>query len=160
MLAQRPFLITSALTVTVALSALPVTAHGPTVEQEGKATLKTATDEEHGTYVIGGDEHALYLFEADTQGKGETEAISNCYDECAEAWPPLVSEGEPETGGEVRPELVGTIERQDGEAQVTYDGWPLYYYAADQSPGHTRGHDIEDHGAEWYLLTPDGEKVH
>ena len=26
-------------------------------------------------------------------------------------------------------------------------------------PGETKGHDIEEFGAEWYLLTPEGEKA-
>jgi hypothetical protein len=43
--------------------------------------------------------------------------------------------------------------------QVTYNGWPLYYFASDVEPGHTRGHDIEGYGTEWYLVTPEGEKA-
>ncbi len=55
--------------------------------------------------------------------------------------------------------MIGNIQREDGTTQVTYNGWPLYYYAKDQASGDTTGHDIKDFGAEWYLLTPEGEKA-
>ena len=59
----------------------------------------------------------------------------------------------------VRAQLLGTVERRDGAKQVTYNGWPLYYYARDQNPGDTNGQDVEGFGAEWYLVTPDGNPV-
>ena len=56
--------------------------------------------------------------------------------------------------------LIGAIERRDGTLQVTYNGWPLYYFVKDQKPGDTTGQDIEGFGEEWYLLTPAGDTVH
>ena len=38
--------------------------------------------------------------------------------------------------------------------QVTYNGHPLYYYAADQKPGDTSGQNVDGFGAEWYVLSP------
>jgi hypothetical protein len=35
----------------------------------------------------------------------------------------------------------------------------LYYFARDESAGDTKGQDIEGFGAEWYLVSPEGEKV-
>jgi predicted lipoprotein with Yx(FWY)xxD motif len=43
---------------------------------------------------------------------------------------------------------------------VSYDGRPLYYYIKDQNPGDATGQGIKDHGGEWYLLTPEGKKLH
>jgi predicted lipoprotein with Yx(FWY)xxD motif len=37
---------------------------------------------------------------------------------------------------------------------VTYNHWPLYYYAADKVPGDTTGQNIDAFGAEWYVLDP------
>ena len=34
---------------------------------------------------------------------------------------------------------LATIERDDGSKQVTYNGWPLYYFANDRQPGNTNG---------------------
>ncbi len=56
--------------------------------------------------------------------------------------------------------MLATIQRRDGQVQVTYGGWPLYYWMEDAQPGDTTGQDIEDAGGEWYLVTPSGEKVH
>jgi hypothetical protein len=52
--------------------------------------------------------------------------------------------------------LLGTIERSDGLLHVTYNGWPLYYYAEDAAPGDIKGHDIESFGEDWYLIGPNG----
>ena len=49
----------------------------------------------------------------------DTENTSNCYDDCAAAWPPVLSEGEPTLGEGLDAALVGTTERTDGAAQVT-----------------------------------------
>jgi len=59
----------------------------------------------------------------------------------------------------VRAQLLGTVQRRDGAMQVTYNGWPLYYYARDQNPGDTNGQDVEGFGGEWYLVTPEGHPV-
>jgi hypothetical protein len=36
--------------------------------------------------------------------------------------------------------------------------WPLYHFAKDFGREAT-GQDVEDFGGEWYLVTPQGEKV-
>jgi predicted lipoprotein with Yx(FWY)xxD motif len=123
------------------------------------AATVTVASGEHGEYLADGEGRALYLFEADTQGSGSA-AVSACYDECAGAWPPLTVEGEPQGGEGADAAMLGTISRTDGSMQVTYNGWPLYYYAKDEAPGDTKGHDIEEYGAEWYLLGASGEKLH
>src|SRR5690606_2423575 len=113
-----------------------------------------------GTYLTDASGRSLYLFEADTAVAGSQQRASTCYDECAQAWPPLLVESEPVPANPaVRAQLLGTVERRDGAKQVTYNGWPLYYYARDQNPGDTNGEDVEGFGAEWYLVTPDGNPV-
>lgn len=128
------------------------------VAQDAATTLTVRESPEHGNYIAGGEGMSLYMFEADTQGQGEAAAETTCYDDCAEAWPPLIGE-EPQAGEGVQADLIDTIERRDGQMQVTYNGWPLYYFVRDQNPGDTTGHDVEGFGAEWYLVAPDGEVV-
>lgn len=126
--------------------------------QEGPM-LKAAQSDQHGAYVTDAEGRTLYLFEADTQALDNALPESACRDACAEAWPPLLAESAPQAGEGVDAGMIATFDRGDGQMQVTYNGWPLYYYVQDQAPGETKGHDIEDFGAEWYLVTPEGEKA-
>jgi predicted lipoprotein with Yx(FWY)xxD motif len=128
---------------------------GAEAQQTAKepAKLETAEKEQLGKYLTDAEGMSLYLFEADSK------MTSNCHDDCAAAWPPLLTEGEPEAGEGVEASLVSTFERTDGGTQVAYDGWPLYYFVKDQSAGDTEGQDVEGFGAEWYLVSPDGGKV-
>jgi predicted lipoprotein with Yx(FWY)xxD motif len=129
-------------------------------QEEPGAKLAVASSPEHGAYIADGQGRALYALEADQRGQGEEEAMSNCYDACAEVWPPLMAqEPPPEAGPEVQADLVATFERRDGNAQVSYGGWPLYYYVKDQGAGKTTGHEVTDSWGEWYLVSPNGELV-
>ena len=147
------------LILTAALS-VALTAGGPLVAaaQDASATLTVRESPEHGQYVADAEGMALYMFESDTRGEGDTPAESTCHDDCAEAWPPLIAQ-EPQGGDQIQADLIGTFERRDGEMQVTYGGWPLYYFVRDEEPGDTAGHDVEGFGAEWYLVGPDGEAI-
>lgn len=131
------------------------TAEQPMME-EG-VTLGTATLADGGMYLTDGAGRAVYMFTADEQGSGE----SACYDACAEMWPPvLAEEGVPSTGtGGLDASMLDTIERRDGSRQITFNGWPLYHYAQDTGPGMTQGQDVHESGGEWYLVTPEGEKL-
>ena len=95
---------------------------------------------------------SLYLFTNDTQDSG----ASTCADDCLAAWPALLSDGDPVAGEGVDAALLGTITRDDGTTQVTYNGWPLYYYAEDTAAGDTNGQGVGD---VWFLVTPEGEAV-
>lgn len=141
-----------------AFAVLPLLA-GAALAQDQAATITTAESEEHGTYLTDGEGRSVYLFEADTQGEGDTPAVMTCEGEYLVAWPPVVTQGEPQAGDGAMAEMLGTLVHEDGTLHVTYDGWPLYYYHEDAEPGQTNGHDIEEFGAEWYLLTPEGEKA-
>ncbi|MPZ52902.1 MAG: hypothetical protein GEU79_09260, partial [Acidimicrobiia bacterium] len=100
------------------------------------------------SFLTTADGWSLYLFTMDEQGE------STCYDDCEANWPPLT--GEFTAGDGVDPELLGTVARDDGSEQVTYNGWPLYYFANDASAGDTNGQGAND---VWFLVTPEGEQV-
>jgi predicted lipoprotein with Yx(FWY)xxD motif len=97
----------------------------------------------------------LYYFEKDKKGSG----VSKCEGACAEAWPPLLSEGEPEATSGVNASMLGSIERSEGTTQVTYAGWPLYTFAGDLKPGEDNGTDSHAFGAAWYPLHANGQKA-
>ncbi|WP_205422186.1 hypothetical protein [Marinobacter sp. Arc7-DN-1] len=126
----------------------------PAANAAEPARVTVAEKSPFGAYLADSEGRSLYLFEADEAGK------STCYDACANAWPPYTTSGEPWAGKGVDADALGTLERRDGTMQVTYDGWPLYYFIKDKAPGDTRGQDINGFGAEWYLVTPCGQKVH
>ncbi|MBX6386726.1 MAG: hypothetical protein IRZ07_27740 [Microbispora sp.] len=106
-----------------------------------------------GSVLVGVEGRTVYLF---TKDKGGTSA---CTQACAAAWPPVLTVGAPQAGTGVRANLLGTIHREDGTTQVTYNKHPLYYYAKDQKAGDVLGHALKDFGGEWYAVTPEGKKA-
>ena len=42
---------------------------------------------------------------------------------------------------------------------MTYAGHPLYRYAGDAAPGDAKGENLDQFGAEWYVLSAQGKKV-
>ncbi|WP_425410988.1 COG4315 family predicted lipoprotein [Hyphococcus sp.] len=121
-------------------------------------TLTVAQSDEYGRYLADGEGRPLYIFTADTQGDVTREARMSCSGQCLDAWPAVTSDGEPATEGAVQLSLIDTMEK-NGETYVTYDGWPLYYFASDAAPGEPKGQEIESFGGEWSLVTPQGMKV-
>jgi predicted lipoprotein with Yx(FWY)xxD motif len=106
-----------------------------------------------GKILVDGKGQTLYWFEAD---KGTS---STCDGACATSWPPLTTSGKPTAGTGVMASKLGTTKRQDGTTEVTYNGHPLYTYAGDQSPGQTTGQELDQFGAEWYVLSRTGKSV-
>ena len=106
-----------------------------------------------GKFLADGQGRALYLFEAD---KGST---STCTGACASAWPPVTASAMPMAGGGVSQSLLGTTKRADGTEQLTYNGHPLYYFAADTGSGMAKGQGTKAFGAGWYVLNAKGAKI-
>ncbi len=125
---------------------VPVTEGGAVMP----ATVMVVTNDQLGSFLADDQGRSLYLFTKDTPN------TSNCYDKCEQAWPPLYTEGAPKAGTGADASLLGTTTRKDGKTQVTYGGWPLYYYIKDQKPGDVTGQDV---GQVWYVLSPKGEKI-
>jgi len=120
------------------------------LQQASPVTVATAKHPEYGTYLVDGQGRALYLYTRDSKDN------PTCYDQCAQTWPPLLVRDKAVAGQGVAPNLLGTVRRKDGGLQVTYNGWPLYYYARDQKPGDTNGQGV---GGVWFLVSPRGEAV-
>jgi predicted lipoprotein with Yx(FWY)xxD motif len=108
-----------------------------------------------GKVIVDSKGMTLYYFEKDKKGSGK----SACYGACANAWPPLTTEGAPQAGEGAMASKLGTIKRTDGTAQVTYAGWPLYTFVEDKKPGEDNGTDSKAFGASWYPQHPNGEKA-
>jgi predicted lipoprotein with Yx(FWY)xxD motif len=114
-------------------------------------TIKTM-DTSKGTVLTNGDGMTLYWFAKDTA------TVSNCTGSCATYWPPVI--GKPvAAAGTSLPHGFGTIKRSNGQLQATYDGHPLYTYAADTSPGQVTGNDLNASGGLWWAVTPSGSDL-
>jgi predicted lipoprotein with Yx(FWY)xxD motif len=115
-------------------------------------TTIEVSDSDYGPILFDSRNQAIYLFDKE---EGER---SECYGACADAWPPVLTEGEPQAAGETDARLLGTIERDDGTTQVTYGGHPLYFYAH-EGPGQVLCHNVEEFGGLWLVVTPQGNAV-
>jgi predicted lipoprotein with Yx(FWY)xxD motif len=134
----------------LATTAAPATTVAPTTaapEPLAGETVVVAASA-FGDMLVDGAGNTLYLFVPDAQD------ASVCYDDCANAWPPLGSEVV--AGDGVDAGLLGSVARDDGSEQATYNGWPLYYFANDAAAGDTNGQGIND---VWYVLDSAGEAV-
>lgn len=127
------------------------------------APASEAPDPKQGTEIIVGDsefgqmlfddrDQAIYLFDIESTDE------PRCYDDCAKAWPPVLTEGDPVAGAKVEASLLGTTKRTDGTVQVTYGGHPLYYYAH-EAPGEVKCHNVFLNGGNWYVVKPNGDRA-
>ena len=112
----------------------------------------TTRSSEFGTILFGRDRQAIYMWQLEKSEK------PRCYGGCAEAWPPVLTDGEPRVAGDVDEDLLGTARRKDGSTQVTYAGHPLYYYAH-EGPGEVKCHNVATHGGLWWVVQPDGTRA-
>ncbi len=108
-------------------------------------------DSQFGSMLYDSRKQAIYIFEQDPKGK------TVCYGECAVAWPPVYTEGEPQAAKGVKQSLLGTVKRRDGRSQVTYNGHPLYFYV-NEAPGEVRCHNVFLNGGTWWVIAPDGQR--
>ena len=81
---------------------------------------------------------------------------STCYGACARAWPVYFKPSALRAGKGVKQKLIGTVKRKNGRRQVTYNGWPLYYYAQDAAPGDVNGQGLND---VWWVVDPAGNAI-
>ncbi len=106
-----------------------------------------------GRILVDGQGRTLYLFEKDKGGR------SACAGTCAAYWPPLLTHGKVAVGGGIKKSLLGSTRRTDGTTQVTYARHPLYRFVEDARPGQAKGQNIDEFGAEWYVVSSAGKKV-
>lgn len=136
----------------------PPTGEGGTRAPQTALTVSVAESDEFGEYLTDGQGRPLYMFTADTQGASGGDAQISCSGQCLDAWPLAVTAGAPKAEGGANPSLVGRMDHE-GQTVVTYDGWPLYYFARDSAAGAPKGQEIESFGGTWRLVTPDGMKA-
>lgn len=146
-------------------------------QMQEPAPAEELTVQEHevlGSYLTDSHGRTLYIV------VGDDDQNVACAGECADAWPPFTLEsiesmmdesmsgesmsGESMSGdamamATIDADLVGTVARDDGTTQVTYQGHALYYFVGDEEPGEVNCQAIENFGGTWYVIAPSGEIV-
>lgn len=110
-----------------------------------------------GTVLVNGSGHTLYVFEPDNRKK------VTCTKKCPAVWPPVIvkSGQKPAASGAVKPSKLGSDPNPNpsGGRVVTYNGWPLYTYAADTKAGQANGQGLNVNGGLWYAISPAGQVI-
>ncbi|MGH2937354.1 MAG: COG4315 family predicted lipoprotein [Solirubrobacterales bacterium] len=126
---------------------LPKPKPPPPNAEEGTVFVSLGGAKGLGEVLVNSEGRTLYAF------SGE-----ECEGACAKAWPPLLDEsGEPQPSNGTAAARLGTIERPDGTAQVTYAGHPLYSFGGDKAPGEANGDGESAFGGTWTALKGNGE---
>ena len=142
----KPFFVAAgALAVAAIVAVAAFGAGSSTVVKTGPSSLGRIVVDAHGK--------TLYLWAHDKGSK------STCYGDCAEYWPPLITQGQPKAIGGANAKLLGTTRRSDGRMQVTYAGHPLYYFVKDTKPGQTTGEGLTGFGGRWDPVDAAGKAV-
>jgi len=134
-----------------AVTSSPTTAESASPSEAAMAADLSTADSSLGTIVVDGKGMTAYYFLKDVKDSG----TSACADQCAAAWPAIVSESDTPTVEGVTAE-VGTIPTADGRKQITVDGRPIYTYAQDMAAGDVNGQGVND---VWYVIAPDGSEI-
>ncbi len=119
---------------TFAIDRVPASAQGAGAGQmpAGVHEMKAA----NGSMVLADAKGmTLYTFAKDTAG------VSNCNDNCAKNWPPLMAAADAKPMGDWT-----VVTRADGMRQWAYKGMPLYTWVKDSKPGETSGDGV---GGVW-----------
>jgi predicted lipoprotein with Yx(FWY)xxD motif len=130
------------------LEAAPPTDEEAPAEASGSEPISTG-ETDIGTVLVDEEGLTLYGFTNDVDGE------PSCYDDCADAWPPLLVDG-PELPSGLDPEVFSVIERTDGTLQLVAGDWPLYRFAGDGASGDLNG---QGSGEVWFAVAPDASLI-
>jgi predicted lipoprotein with Yx(FWY)xxD motif len=124
----------------------------PTATPAAAALVKTASKSVAGstqTILVDAKGMTLYYYTPD-KGTGK----ATCAGACLQNWPPLLlpSGTSKPTGDKTVTGTLGTLANPAAGTQVTYNGWPLYYYVKDTGVADTSGQNV---GGKWFVVPPD-----
>ena len=117
-------------------------------------SVKAVESAKFGAMLVGANGRTLYRYTVDGKGVNRCTKVAIC----AKYWPQLLVGGrtKPTAGTGVNASLLGTIKAAHGKAQVTYAGFPLYYFAGDSAAGATSGEGFE---SKWYVVSTKGALI-
>jgi predicted lipoprotein with Yx(FWY)xxD motif len=141
-------------TEAMAFTQVPVAQVTASATPSESGAINVSQNDQLGSFLVDDQGMTLYIY------KRNTPNASNCNDNCAATWPPLLTTGNAVagagTGAGEAASMLGSVTRMDGTMQVTYNGWPLYHYSEDLKPGDTMGLGV---GSVWYMISPTGDTL-
>jgi predicted lipoprotein with Yx(FWY)xxD motif len=140
------------LLVLLAATTLLLPVGGASGSSEAGQALKLRSTR-YGPILFDGNDRVLYGFTRDKRG-----GKSTCYGACAAAWPVYFAKGKVTAMRGVKQSLIGTVRRRNGRLQVTYNGWPLYYYAH-EGPREVKCQNVNEFGGLWLVVKASGRLV-
>jgi predicted lipoprotein with Yx(FWY)xxD motif len=138
---------TSAPASSPAAAATPL----PSTVSTSAVGIKTVTAGGN-TFLVTAQGAPIYLFAPDTP------THSACVPQCLKFWPALIGPGSAAPGSGLTGKF-GTIKGTGGITQTTYDGHPLYLFAADKNVGVPTGNGVNAAGGLWWGITPSGSDL-
>jgi predicted lipoprotein with Yx(FWY)xxD motif len=107
-------------------------------------TVMIGTNKAVGNYLVDGNGSSLYYFTKDPVGQ------SACNGDCIKNWPAFTVSSLVVPSA-LNPADFATITRSDGTQQITFKGYPLYYWVKDAARGDLTGQGV---GKVWYAVDP------
>jgi predicted lipoprotein with Yx(FWY)xxD motif len=123
-----------------------------TTTKSSAANVSTASTGA-GKILVDAQGRTMYAFAADSKGK------SNCTGSCLTYWPPVHAGSKAPQAAAGVTATFGVLHRQDGTAQLTVDGYPMYTYIGDTKPGATTGQGKNLSGGLWWVVAPSGKWI-
>jgi predicted lipoprotein with Yx(FWY)xxD motif len=122
--------------------------------QAQSSTVRAVKSKSFGMILVAANGKTLYRYTLDS--KGVNRCTSNAT--CAKYWPQLLikATAKPTVGTGATAGLLGTIKAAHGMRQVTYAGFPLYFFSGDSAAGQTKGQAFQK---EWYVVNTKGAFV-
>ncbi len=120
----------------------------------GNGTVDASKTSTLGTVLVAANGHVLYRYTVDSKGVNRCSNVPVC----STYWPALlIKKGtKPTVGAGASAKLLGTISAANGMRQVTYAGFPLYFFSGDKTAGQTNGQGFEK---KWYVVATNGALV-
>jgi predicted lipoprotein with Yx(FWY)xxD motif len=151
---MRGWLIRGVLLLVVVGTVSASAAMAASVATHSKTIVKTAKTSSFGKVLVGSNGHTLYRFTADSKGVNRCSNVAACN----KAWPALLVKAgvKPTAGPGAKTKLLGTIRAAHGMRQVTYRGFPLYFFSGDSKAGQTNGEGLV---GKWFVVSTSGALV-
>lgn len=125
-----------------------------TASTQSGGTVKAVQSAKYGLVLASSTGRTLYRYTKDSKG------VNRCTPDatCRPYWPALLvkSTVKPTAGAGANAKLIGTIKAPNGMRQVTYAGFPLYFFSGDKGAGQVNGEGFE---STWYVVNTKGALV-